>query len=63
MTNIVNGIIAAIILTMFAGGLAVSIWSNTHSVAFILIVLGVLSACYVDVWQSIKPDLDKLKKS
>lgn len=62
MTNIVSGIIAAIILTMFAGGLAISIWENTRSVAFTLIVIGVIGACYVDVWQSIKPDLDKLKK-
>ena len=62
MTNIVNGIIAAVILTLFIGGLAVSIWENTRSVAFSLIVLGVLSAFYVDAWQTLKPDLEKLKK-
>ena len=62
MTNIVNGIIAAVILTLFIGGLAVSIWENTRSVAFSLIVLGVLGAFYVDVWQTLKPELEKLKK-
>lgn len=62
MTNITSGIIAAFIFAMFAGGLAISIWENTKSVAFILIVMTVLGACFVDVWQSIKPDLDKLKK-
>ena len=62
MTNIVNGIIAAVILTLFIGGLAVSIWENTRSVAFSLIVLGVLGAFYVDAWQTLKPDLEKLKK-
>jgi len=63
MTNIVNGIISAVILTLFIGGLAISIWENTRSVAFSLIVLGVLGAFYVDVWQTLKPDREKLKKS
>jgi len=63
MSNIVNGIIAIFFLTAFIGGLAVSIWENTRSVAFSLIVVGVLCAFYVDVWQNLKPEIEKLKKS
>lgn len=63
MTNIVNGIISIIILTMFIGGLAISIWENTRSVAFSLIVVGVLCAFYVDVWQTLQPNIKKWKES
>ena len=63
MSNIVNGIVAILFLTAFIGGLAVSIWENTRSVAFSLIVVGVLCAFYVDVWQTLKPEIEKLKKS
>ena len=63
MSNIVNGIIAMFILTAFIGGLAVSIWENTRSVAFSLIVIGVLCTFYVDVWQTLREQLKNRKNN
>jgi hypothetical protein len=62
MINIINGIIAMFFLTAFIGGLAVSIWKNTHSVAFSLIVIGVLAAFYIDVYQTLREQLANRKK-
>ena len=62
MLNILNAIVAAFFLTAFIGGLASSIWHNPQSLAFMLIVIGVLGAFYVDVYQSIREELNNRNK-
>lgn len=47
MMRILSGILATIVITMFLGGLAYSIWDNTGSVAFPIIVAVVLVMAYV----------------
>ena len=47
MVNFITGLIAIILLTLFAGGLAYSIWDNTESIAFPIIVGLVLIMAYV----------------
>jgi len=62
MVNIVNAIFAGFILTAFIGGLASSIWHNPQSLAFMLIVFVVLGAFYVDVYQTIREELNNRNK-
>lgn len=46
MINLLCGLVAMIILSLFAGGLAVSIYQNTGSIAFPIIVVLVLVMAY-----------------
>jgi hypothetical protein len=46
MVNFLCGLFAMVILTMFVGGLAYSIWDNTGSIAFPIIVGLVLIMAY-----------------
>ena len=47
MINILCGSLAMVILTLFIGGLAYSIWDNTESIAFPIIVAIVLVMDFV----------------
>lgn len=42
MINILCGSLAMVVLSLFIGGLAYSIWENTESLAFPIIVAAVL---------------------
>ena len=46
MMNLLSGLVAMIIFSLFAGGLAVSIYQNTGSIAFAIIVVLVLLMAY-----------------
>ena len=46
MINLLCGLVAMLILSLFAGGLAVSIYLNTDSIAFPIIVVIVLLMAY-----------------
>ncbi len=54
MVNFICGLLASIVLTLFAGGLAISIWGNTGSIAFPIIVSVVLVMNYAHFVQSVK---------
>jgi hypothetical protein len=60
MINFITGLIAVVLLSLFAGGLAHSIWGNTGSIAFPIIVIAVLIMCYVDFFESL---LSRRRKS
>lgn len=47
MINKICGLLAMIVLSLFLGGLAYSIWENTESIAFPIIVAIVLIMAYV----------------
>jgi hypothetical protein len=47
MINILCGSLAMVILSLFLGGLAYSIWDNTESIAFPIIVAVVLLMAFV----------------
>lgn len=49
MTNFITGLLAVVLLTLFTGGLAISI----GSIEFGLIVCIVLIMCYVDFFESV----------
>lgn len=51
MINILCGLFAVIMLSLFIGGLGVSIWTNTGSIAFPVIVVVVLIMAYVAFFQ------------
>jgi len=53
MVNFICGLIAMVIVTLFLGGLAYSIWENTESIAFPIIVGAVLIMAYTDFLQSL----------
>lgn len=59
--NIFVGLVAAIIVTLFVGGLAHSIWEGTGSIAFPVIAVAVLIMVYVDSWQNFR-EADKKAK-
>ena len=42
MVNLLCGVFAMVVLTLFLGGLAYSIWDNTESIAYPIIVGAVL---------------------
>jgi len=50
MINFITGMLAMIVLSLFAGGLAISI----GSLEFGIIVVVVLVMAYVDFWESIR---------
>lgn len=54
MINKLCGLIAMVILSLFIGGLAVSIWKNTESIAFPIIVGIVLIMAYVSFYDEAK---------
>lgn len=53
MINLITGGAAVVLLSLFAGGLAYSIWQNTGSIAFPAIVIAVLVMCYIDFFESL----------
>ena len=58
MTNFFCGLVAAIIISLFLGGLAHSIWDNTGSIAFPIIIGIVLVMFYVSFFQEVKHGSD-----
>lgn len=58
MLNIINGLLSLIMLTMFIGGLAYSIWDNTGSIAFPIIVGIVLVMAYVGFVDEVRSGSD-----
>lgn len=52
MTNLITGLLAMILISLFAGGLALSI----GSIEFGIIVIAVLIMCYIDFYESIRND-------
>ncbi len=53
MINLLCGLTGITILSLFIGGLAYSIWENTGSIAFPVIVVSVLIMAYVDFGESL----------
>ena len=58
MVTFFSGLIAVIMLSLFAGGLAHSIWANTGSIAFPVIIAVVLIMAYVGFLQEVKSGVD-----
>ena len=58
MINVLCGLIAMILLSLFIGGLAYSIWENTESIAFPIIVGIVLVMAYAGFFQEAKHGAD-----
>lgn len=58
MLNFFCGLFAVFILTLFLGGLAYSIWENTESIAFPVIVGVVLSMAYVGFIEELRSGSD-----
>ena len=58
MINFICGLLAMVILTMFIGGLAYSIWDNTGSIAFPIIVAIVLVMAYRGFIEEIRSGVD-----
>ncbi len=58
MINFICGLLAMVILTMFIGGLAYSIWDNTGSIAFPIIVGSVLVMAYWGFIEEMKSGVD-----
>ncbi|MES9935319.1 MAG: hypothetical protein ABW082_04720 [Sedimenticola sp.] len=58
MINTICGLLAVIMFTLFAGGLAYSIWENTESIAFPIIVGLVLLMVYVGFVEEAKSGAD-----
>lgn len=53
MINFFCGLLGTVVLSLFIGGLAYSIWDNTGSIAFPIIVALVLIMAYADFIQSL----------
>lgn len=58
MINFICGLLAVIIFSLFTGGLAYSIWENTESIAFPIIVAIVLVMAYVGFYEEVKSGAD-----
>ena len=58
MVNFICGLLAVVILTLFLGGLAYSIWENTESIAFPVIVGVVLTMAYVGFIEEVRSGPD-----
>ncbi len=58
MINFICGLLAMVILSLFIGGLAYSIWDNTGSIAFPIIVAIVLVMAYRGFIEEIKHGAD-----
>ena len=53
MINMLCGLVAMAILTLFIGGLSFSIYENTDSLAFPIIVVIVLVMAYVSLYDEL----------
>lgn len=58
MVNFVCGLLAMIVVTLFLGGLAYSIWENTESIAFPIIVGVVLLMAYAGFVEEVRSGPD-----
>ena len=58
MVNFVCGLLAMVVLTLFLGGLAYSIWENTESIAFPIIVGIVLIMAYAGFVEEVRSGPD-----
>jgi len=58
MINIICGLLAMVLITLFLGGLGHSIWENTGSIAFPVIVILVLGMVYKSFFDEIKSGPD-----
>ena len=58
MINIICGVLAVITATLFLGGLGHSIWQNTASIAFPIIVFVVLIMAYKGFYDDVKSGPD-----
>lgn len=58
MINFICGLIGVSILSLFIGGLAYSIWDNTGSIAFPIIVGIVLVMAFVGFIEEVKSGAD-----
>ena len=58
MINLISGLLAMTILTLFLGGLAYSIWENTESIVFPVIVAIVLVMAYRGFIEEIRSGAD-----
>ncbi len=58
MINFICGLVAMVILSLFIGGLAYSIWDNTGSIAFPIIVAIVLVMAYRGFIEEIRHGAD-----
>jgi hypothetical protein len=58
MINLICGLVAMVIITLFLGGLGHSIWDNTGSIAFPIIVLLVLIMAYKGFIEELKSGPD-----
>jgi hypothetical protein len=54
MINMLCGLVAMLILTLFIGGLSLSIYENTDSIAFPVIVIIVLGMAYYSLYDELK---------
>ena len=54
MSNLISAALALIAITAFLGGLAYSIWENTESIAFPVIVFLILMMVYKSAYDEIK---------
>lgn len=54
MSNLISAALALIAITLFLGGLAYSIWENTESIGFPVIVGIVLAMVYKSAYDEIK---------
>ena len=54
MINMLSGLIGMAILTFFIGGLSYSIYENTGSIAFPVIVVIVLAMAYYSLYDELK---------
>jgi len=59
MMNLLCGLIGMGILTFFIGGLSFSIYDNTGSIAFPIIVAVVLVMAYVSLFDEVRTKLRK----
>jgi hypothetical protein len=54
MVKMLCGVLAMVILSLFLGGLALSIYENTGSIAFPVIVVIVLLMAYVSLFDELR---------
>ncbi len=54
MSTIISAILSLTVITAFLGGLAYSIWENTESIAFPVIVAIILAMVYRSAYDEIK---------
>ena len=59
MINLLCGLVGMAILTFFIGGLSFSIYENTGSIAFPVIVVIVLIMAYFSLYEEIRSKLRK----